>query len=65
MGQKPNDWWILWQDRRDVKNWWIVWTAWAVLLIGGGTVILQLFQLVFQIWSTALALKPPSVNELR
>ena len=53
MGQKPYDWkGVLFHDRRDVRNWWIIWTAWAVLLVGGGTIVLQAFQLGFQIWGT-------------
>jgi hypothetical protein len=51
--QKPYDWKsVLWHDRRDARNWWMMWTAWAVLVIGGGTLVLQLLQLLFQIWST-------------
>jgi hypothetical protein len=53
VSQKPYDWKaVLWHDRRDARNWWMMWTAWAVLVIGGGTLVLQLLQLVFQIWST-------------
>ena len=53
VSQKPYDWKsVLWHDRRDVRNWWMMWTAWAVLVIGGGTLVLQFLQLVFQIWST-------------
>jgi hypothetical protein len=57
--QKPNSWKILWQDKRDVKDWWMVWTAWAVLIIGGGTIILQILQLAFQIWSTIMQFQGP------
>jgi hypothetical protein len=53
MGQRPYDWKaVLWYDRRDARNWWTMWTAWAVLIIGGGTLVLQFLQLFFQIWST-------------
>ena len=53
VGQKPYDWKkVLWHDRRDARNWWIMWTAWAVLVIGGGTLVLQFLQLVLQTWST-------------
>jgi hypothetical protein len=53
MSQKPYDWKsVLWRDRRDARNWWMMWTAWAVLVIGGGTLVLQFLQLIFQIWST-------------
>jgi hypothetical protein len=53
MSQKPYDWKsVLWRDRRDARNWWLMWTAWAVLVIGGGTLVLQFLQLLFQIRST-------------
>jgi hypothetical protein len=51
-GHKPVGLQLLWQDRRDPQNWWITWTAVAVLVIGGGTIVLQFWQLVFQIMST-------------
>lgn len=53
VSQKPYNWKaLLWDDRRDARNWWMMWTAWVVLIIGGGTLVLQLLQLVFQIWQT-------------
>ena len=50
-GHKPTTWSLLWNNRTDARNWWIVWTAGAVLLIGGGTIVLQFWQLVFQAMS--------------
>lgn len=50
-GHKPTTWSVLWNDRTDARNWWAMWTAGAVLLIGGGTLLLQLGQLVFQAMS--------------
>jgi hypothetical protein len=50
-GHRPTTWSLLWHNRTDTKNWWVVWTAGAVLLIGGGTIVLQFWQLVFQAMS--------------
>lgn len=50
-GHKPTTWRLLWHNRTDTKNWYVVWTAGAVLLIGGGTIILQFLQLLFQAMS--------------
>jgi hypothetical protein len=47
-GHKPTTWSLLWNDRTDARQFWAIWTAGAVLLIGGGTLLLQLGQLVFQ-----------------
>lgn len=50
-GHKATTWSLLWHNRTDARNWWVVWTAGAVLLIGGGTIVLQFWQLVFQAMS--------------
>jgi hypothetical protein len=50
-GHKATTWSLLWHNRTDAGNWWVVWTAGAVLLIGGATIFLQFWQLVFQILS--------------
>jgi hypothetical protein len=50
-GHKPTTWSLLWKNRTDARNWWVVWTAGAVLLIGGGTIVLQFWQLIFQAMS--------------
>ena len=47
-GHRATTWRLLWDNRTDARNWWVVWTAFAVLLIGGGTIVLQFWQLVFQ-----------------
>jgi hypothetical protein len=51
--QNPHDWKTLWHDHRNKSNWW---QFWAVLFIGGGTIILGTLSLVFQIWQCVLAL---------
>jgi len=43
--QQPYGWAALWRDRRNASTWW---TFWAVLFIGGVTIILSLTQAVFQ-----------------
>lgn len=48
MIQRPNSLTRLWRDRRNVNAWF---TVWAVVLIGGLTLVFQLLQLVFQIYS--------------
>lgn len=50
-GHKATTWDLLWNNRTDARNWWTVWTAGAVLLIGGATIFLQFWQLVFQMLS--------------
>jgi len=49
--QLPNDWKVLWRDRRDVANFW---TLWAVLLFGAPTLLLGIIQAVL----AGLALRP-------
>jgi hypothetical protein len=44
--QYPHGWIMLWHDRRNLSEWW---TIWAVLFIGGGTIIIALLTLAFQI----------------
>ena len=39
VNQCPNDWQVLWRDRRDVAKFW---TIWAVLLFGVPTILLAL-----------------------
>ena len=46
-GHTPNSLRRLWMDRRNPTTWFALW---AVLIIGVGTLILQFFQLVFQIY---------------
>jgi hypothetical protein len=46
-GRHPHNWRALWNDRRNVAYWW---TFWAVLFIGGGTILLGLLQLAISIW---------------
>ena len=50
-GHRATTWSLLWYNRTDASNWWVVWTAFAVLVIGGGTLVLQFWQLVFQAMS--------------
>lgn len=51
--QKPKDWKSLfWVDRRDPQSFWNSWIAGVLLVIGGGTIFLQFWQLVFQVWGT-------------
>lgn len=45
---------MLWRDVRDVSKWW---TIWAVLLIGGGTIILSVVTLAFQIMQAVYSLR--------
>ena len=47
MGQNPHSLRRLWNDRRSFNAWFAIW---AVVVFGGGTLIVQIFQLVFQIW---------------
>jgi hypothetical protein len=49
--QHPHDWRTLWRDHRNKSNWW---QFWAVLFIGGGTLILGTLSLVFQVWQAVL-----------
>jgi hypothetical protein len=49
--QHPHDWKTLWHDHRDKTNWW---QFWAVLFIGGSTIILSVLSLTFQIWQAVL-----------
>lgn len=48
-GRSPHNWRALWNDRRNVGLWW---TFWAVILIGGGTILLGFLQTAFQIWGS-------------
>jgi len=47
-GRNPHSWKALWYDRRSMAFWW---TFWAVLFIGGGTILLSFLQLAFSVWS--------------
>jgi hypothetical protein len=49
--QHPHDWKTLWRDHRNKSNWW---QFWAVLFIGGGTLILGTLSLAFQVWQAVL-----------
>jgi len=49
--QHPHNWHTLWNDHRNKGNWW---QFWAVLFIGGGTLLLATLSLVFQIWQAVL-----------
>jgi hypothetical protein len=41
--QCPNDWKILWRDRRDIAKFW---TIWAVLLFGAPSLLLAVIQTI-------------------
>ncbi|KAK0102684.1 hypothetical protein ONS95_006286 [Cadophora gregata] len=43
---KPEDMWQLWSDKRDISRWW---TFWAVMMMGGATMLLGIFQMVLQV----------------
>ncbi|KAF8865228.1 hypothetical protein BDZ45DRAFT_684279 [Acephala macrosclerotiorum] len=45
-GHKPNDFWALWYDKRDHAAWW---AFWAVILIGGITVVITTLLGVLQL----------------
>lgn len=47
MAQNPHSWKRLWKDRRNITVWF---TTWAVVIIGGGTLLFQILQLLFQIY---------------
>jgi hypothetical protein len=49
--QHPHNWKTLWHDHRNNGNWW---QFWAVLFIGGTTIILSILSLAFQIWQAVL-----------
>jgi len=49
--QHPHDWKTLWYDHRNKSNWW---QFWAVLFIGGTTIILSVLSLIFQVWQAVL-----------
>jgi hypothetical protein len=49
--QHPHDLKTLWYDNRNKTNWW---QFWAVLFIGGMTIVLSVLSLVFQIWQAVL-----------
>jgi hypothetical protein len=52
--QHPYDWNTLWHDHRNATNWW---QFWAVMFIGGITIILSVLSLIFQIWQAVLTLQ--------
>ena len=45
--QNPHSWTRLWNDQRDFTVWF---GTWAVVILGGGTLLFQMLQLVFQIY---------------
>ena len=47
MAQHPHSWKRLWYDQRNKTSWF---TTWAVVVLGGGTLLIQMLQLVFQIY---------------
>lgn len=47
MAQQPHSWKRLWYDQRNITLWF---TTWAVVIIGGGTLIFQMLQLAFQVY---------------
>ncbi|KAI9817883.1 MAG: hypothetical protein M1827_001002 [Pycnora praestabilis] len=49
-GQNPHDWKLLWYDRRDIMRFY---TFWAVLWIGGGTIILGILQIIVAVLQLA------------
>ncbi|KAH0556662.1 hypothetical protein GP486_005534 [Trichoglossum hirsutum] len=56
MRQQPSKMKDLWRDRRNPLQWY---TFWAVLWIGGATLVLGLLQLLVGIAQTYLAARPP------
>ncbi|KAJ9617237.1 hypothetical protein H2200_000958 [Cladophialophora chaetospira] len=50
MGRNPHSFRRLWRDRRNLLAWFALW---AVLIITALTLIFQMLQLVFQIWTPA------------
>ncbi|ETI24449.1 hypothetical protein G647_03818 [Cladophialophora carrionii CBS 160.54] len=50
MGRNPHSFRRLWRDRRNLLAWFALW---AVLIITALTLVFQMLQLVFQIWSPA------------
>lgn len=47
MAQNPHGWRRLWADRRNITSWF---TIWAVVIIGGTTLLFQVLQVVFQLY---------------
>ena len=47
MAQNPHGWRRLWADRRNITSWF---TIWAVVIIGGATLVFQVLQVIFQIY---------------
>jgi hypothetical protein len=44
--QTPNDWTTLWRDRHGISRFW---TLWAVIILGGATLVLAIFGLGLQV----------------
>ena len=69
--QEPHDWKVLWNDRRDISKWTQIlshalsayplpvksYTFWAVLIFGGGTLLITLVQLIVQTVLSSIQLK--------
>jgi hypothetical protein len=47
MAQNPHGWRRLWADRRNITTWFAIW---AVVIIGGATLLFQVLQVVFQVY---------------
>jgi hypothetical protein len=47
MAQNPHGWRRLWADRRNITSWF---TIWAVVIIGGFTLLFQMLQFIFQVY---------------
>jgi hypothetical protein len=47
LAQNPHSLKRLWNDQRNITAWF---TTWAVIIIGGGTLLFQVLQLIFQIY---------------
>jgi hypothetical protein len=47
MAQNPHGWRRLWADRRNITTWF---TIWAVVIIGGLTLLFQMLQFIFQVY---------------
>jgi hypothetical protein len=52
--RNPHDWKAMWHDTRNKNNWW---QFWAVLFIGGGTLLFGFLGLALQVAQVVLAQK--------
>jgi hypothetical protein len=54
--QQPSELWDLWRDRRNPLQWY---TFWAVLFVGGASILLGIGQLAVGIAQLAVSINPP------